>query len=245
MDFNNTSTKDGLIQICEQNLFGDSPFGKISGNPDRLQIFTNFINDAKNRYAIIALTADNSWQFDDTLNTDFPIGVTNLVANQPDYTLNSEQIIIDQVEMLDTTGTIWFPLPEIDERMFPEFNQSLSQWMNNVTGIPIAHAKIGNSIYLYPTPNYSIPGGIKVRFKRAPNYYSATDTTKKTGINRLHDNYLSDYATWKYAFSRGMDGYKVYQDIVVRWENTDIPTFFADRSLEHPTVIRAFPRKSQ
>jgi hypothetical protein len=245
MDFSNTTTKDGLIQICEQNLFGDAPFGTISDNPDRLQIFTNFINDARSRYATIALTADNSWQVDDSTNSDFPIATTDMVANQPDYSLNDEQIIVEQVEMLDTTGTVWRAIPEMDERQFVEFQQSLSQYNNNIAGQPTLHAKIGNSIYFYPTPNYSMAGGIKLRFKRPLNYYAVTDTTKKTGFNRLHDTYLSDYATWKYSLSRGMEIFKTYQPIVVRWEQTDIPTHYADRSLEHPSKLMAITRSAR
>ncbi len=245
MTFNDTATKNGLIQQCEINLFGDNPFGTISGNADRLAIFTNFIDEAYSKYAILALQSDNSWQFDDSNYTDFPIATTDLVANQPDYTLATEHIIIDQVEILDTTGTIWRALPEIDERQFTEYQRSLSQFNNNVPGQPIYHAKIGASIYLFPTPIYSVTNGVKVRFKRAPDFFVVGDTTKEPGFTSLHHTYLSDYATWRYSFSRGMPMYARYQDLVVRWEQADIPAFFADRSLEHPTIMRSKTRRTR
>lgn len=245
MEFSNTTDKNGLLQVCEMNLFGDAPFGKISGNPDRLSIFTALMNDAYSRYVILALMADNSWQFDDSNYTDFPIGTTNLVANQADYTLNTDQIIIEQVECLDPTGQVWQAVPEGDERKFAEYQISESQYFNNVAAIPIFHIKKGNSIVLMPTPSYSITQGLKVRFKRPPSYFVKTDTTKMPGFARLHHTYLTDYATWKYAMSRSMPIYKTFQQIVGRWEADDIPNFYEDRSLEHPTNIRARVRSSR
>lgn len=240
MEFSNTTDKNGIIQMCEMNLFGDAPFGKISGNPDRLKIFTALINDAVGRQAILALMADNSWQFDDNNYTDFPIGTTNLVANQPDYTLNTDQVIIEQVEILDPTGQIWMAVPEADERKFAEYEISESQYFNNVAAVPIFHVKKGNSIVLMPTPSYSVAQGLKVRFKRPPSYFVYTDTTKLPGFNRMLHNYLPDYATWKYAFMRSMPIFKNFQEVVVRWETDTIPNSYEDRSLEHPT--RLVPR---
>lgn len=245
MEFSNTTDKNGLIQTCEMNLFGDSPFGKISNNPDRLAMFTALLNDAYGRLVIIALMADNSWQFDDNNYTDFPIATTNLVANQADYTLNTDQIIIEQVEVLDPTGQVWMAVPEGDERKFAEFKISESQYFNNVAAIPIFHIKKGNSIVFMPTPSYSITQGIKVRFKRPPSYFVKTDTTKKPGFARLLHNYLTDYATWKYAFMRSMPIWRQFQQVVVRWEQDDIPNHFEDRSLEHPTKLQARIRSSR
>lgn len=246
MDFNNILLKNGIIQQIEANLFGDSPFGSISGNPNRLQIITNYINDAYGRYAILALMSDNSWQFDDNNYTDFPIGNTDLIANQPDYTLNNSQVIIDQVEIRDPTNTIWFDVPELDEREFPLNHFSQSQYNNNVAAIPRQHVKKGNSIYLYPTPVYSVPQGLRVRFKRPPSYFVPTDTIKQPGFNRMHQNYLIDYATWKYAMARNMNNIvKMFQPVVIRWEQEDIPNSYNTRSLEKPRRLKSFYRTSR
>lgn len=246
MDFNDTVNKDGLIQNCEINLFGDSPFGTISSNADRLQIFTNFLNEGYSRYGMIALQSDNSWQFDDRNNTDLPIATTNMSANTPDYSLATEHVIIDQVEMLDNTGTVWLPVPEMDERLFAEFKQSLSQYNNNIAGIPQFHAKVGNSLYLYPTPNYSMTNGIKVRFKRAPNLFTTASTTTQPSMPMFHTTYLTDYASAKYAQARlSTEIYNKYQSNVLKWEQVDIPAFYADRSLEKPGKLSAIIRNTR
>jgi hypothetical protein len=241
LQFSDISTaKNGILQQIEINLFGDAPFGAITNNADRLIIMTAIVNQAMNRYAYIALTSDNSWYFDDNNYTDFPVGETDLIAARQDYLLNTSQIEVDQVEILDPTGTIWLSVPQIDERKFAEYKNAESQYMNNTPGQPRVHIKKGNSILLYPIPNYSITlaangkRGIRVRLKRPPSYFLNTDTTKVPGFNSMHDDYLVDYGTWKYAFSRQMPIAAQYASIVVQWEKEKIPLFYNDRSSEHP-----------
>lgn len=245
MEFNDSVSFTGLIQQCEMNLFGDAPFGAISNNPDRLVLFTSLINTAYSRYCILALMADNLWQFDDNNYSDFPIGTTNLIANQPDYTLTNEQVIIEQVEVLDPTGKVWMAVPEGDERKFAEYKISESQYFNNVAAIPIFHIKKGNSILLMPTPSYSVTQGLKVRFKRPPIYYVSTDTTKLPGFNRLHHEYLCDYATWRYSFMRSLAIVAGFGVQVQQWETDSIPKFYATRSIEYQPVMKALQRSSR
>lgn len=246
LPFSDTSTaKSGIVQQVEMNLFGDSPFGAITNNVDRFTIITAIINQAMNRYVYIALTSDNSWFFDDNNYTDFPIGETDLIANRQDYLLNTSQIEIEQLEILDVTGTIWLAVPQIDERSFAQYKNSESQYMNNTPGQPRVHIKKGNSILLYPIPNYSITfanngkRGIRVRFKRPPTYFLITDTTKVPGFNSMHHDYLVDYTTWKYAYSRQMPVASQYAPMVELWEDEKIPNFYNKRSSEHPDKLKA------
>jgi hypothetical protein len=262
MEFSNTSTKNGLVQTCEFNLFGDAGFGKISGNVSRLTIFTMLLNEAYSNYAIIALMADNSWKFDDNNFTDFPVGTTDLINGEADYTLNNEQVEIDQVEVMDPTGTIWQAIPEIDERMFAEYQVSESQYNNNVAAFPRAHVKRGNSIIMFPTPNYSVladapvgplpantvvngQGGVRVRFKRPTSYFVTADTTKKPGFNRMHHTYLTDWTSAKYSSTRGMTKIaNVFAPLVTEWETSKIPKFYRSRSSEAPDKIVPFRRRA-
>lgn len=258
MEFSNTTTKDALIQTCEINLFGDAGFGKISGNASRLEIFTLFLNEAYSNYAIRALMADNSWYFDDNNFVDFPVGTTDLVNGQADYTLNNDQVEIEQVECMDPTGTIWQAIPQLDERAFAEFVISESQYNNNVAAFPRAHVKRGNSLIMFPTPNYSVLknapvgplpantvvnglGGVRARFKRPTSYFSRNDTIKKPGFNRMHHTYLSDYASEKYASTRGMVIAPTFTAKVQVWETDKIPKFYRSRSSEAPVLIQ--PRR--
>jgi len=245
MEFSDPINYNGIIQQCEMNLFGDAPFGSISDNPDRLALFTALINAAYGRYAILALMADNAWQFDDNNYSDFPIATTDLNAGQPDYTLNNNQIIIEQVEVLDPTGKVWLAVPEGDERKFAEYKISESQYFNNVAAVPIFHIKKGNSILLMPTPSYGVPQGLKVRFKRPVNYFVSTDTTKMPGFNRLHHLYLADYASYRYAFMRTLAVAGAFGQAVQVWEQTSIPQFYNSRSVERQHIMRSIQRSSR
>lgn len=244
--FSDTTNKNGLIQWCERDLFGESPYAQISGNAPRLATFTGLINEAYARYAILALMSDNRWQWDDTNNTDLPIGTTNLVSGQADYSFGTDQVIIEQVEVQDSAG-FWHGLSEIDEGLFSQNNFSLSQYLANYGsgGIPWEYQKVANSVFLNPKPNYNLTGGLKIRFKRGPSYFSTTvaspDTTKAPGFTSMHHSYLTDYAVWKYSLSRGLPQASTFGQLVAQWENEKIPEFYDKRSHEHsPRLLSAF-----
>lgn len=246
MVFNDTSNKNGLIQNCEINLFGDNPFGQISGNTSRLAIFTNFLNEAISRYAHLALMSDNNWEWDDRNQTDIPIGTTSIAQGVQDYSVSTEHTIITGVEVKDSSGN-WYSLRELDERFFTENDISISQYTANTTGVPWEYTKVANSIFLFPAPNYSQAASLKVHFKRAPTYYTVSDTTKVQGFSDLQATYLSDYASWKYAASRNLPQSTVNrlrQEIQI-WEEKKIPELYAKRSAEHSKIIRSTYRTSR
>lgn len=244
MQFNNTSDKNGLIQNCEITLFGDAPFGQISGNTSRLAIFTNYLNEAVSRYAHLALMADGNWEWDDRNQTDLPIGTTSITANIQDYAIATEHTIITGVEVKDTAGN-WSALGEIDERYFIENDVSISNFMAGATSIPTNYTKVANSIFLFPTPNYTQATSLKVHFKRAPSYYVSSDTTKEQGFSDIQATYLSDYASWKYASARGLPVANSLRQEIQIWEEQKIPQLYSKRSAEHSKIIRARYRTSR
>jgi hypothetical protein len=244
MQFNDTSGKSGLIQQCEINIFGDSPFGQISSNSNRLAIFTNYINEALSRYASLALMSDYNWEFDDRNQTDLPIGTTTLVAGQLDYSLSTEHAIVTAVEIKDTAGN-WYALQEIDERNFNENDVSISQFAATASGIPIGYRKVANSLMLSPASSYTQAASLRVHFKRAPSYYTVADTTKLQGFTELHATYLSDYATWKYSLLHPKKDSARLRDEITIWEENKIPDFYSKRSAEHSKTLRAVVRSSR
>jgi hypothetical protein len=238
MQFNDTSGKSGLIQQCEINIFGDSPFAQISSNSSRLAIFTNYLNEALSRYASIALMSDYNWEWDDRNQTDLPIGTTTLVSGQRDYSLSTEHAIVTAVEVKDTAGN-WYALEEIDERNFTQNDNSISQYTANGSGTPTGYRKVANSLLLYPTASYTQAASLRVHFKRAPSYYTTADTTKTQGFTELHATYLSDYATWKYSLLHPKKDSARLRDEITIWEESKIPNFYSKRSAEHSKILRA------
>lgn len=185
MPFSETSTKTGLIQDCEQRLFGN--YGEISGNPNKLYEFTARLNRSLDKAVTKILGIDGKWQFDDSNYTDIPIGTTSLVSGQDDYTLNVSHLEILGVSILDSDGNVKVldPIDELDREMKEKLEATTT------TGTPTHYDKKGSSVILFPTPDYSRASGLTVRFQRGPSYFVYTDTTKVPGFASVFHPYIS------------------------------------------------------
>jgi len=121
---------------------------------------------------------DGLWQFDDTNYTDFPIGLTTLVASQQDYTFDSSHLEIEGVSVLDNSG-IWQPLTPIDPS---QMGQDPAEFQKT-DGRPIWYDKQGRSLLLYPAPgsaDVTLASGLKVFFKRTADIYTSAEVTTGT-----------------------------------------------------------------
>ncbi len=210
--FNDTTTKGGLIQVCEDENFSGN-YGDISGNADRLYRFTRLINEGLNRVTFLILQSDGRWQFDDSNNTDLPIGRTDLVTTvgleQQDYSLSVTHLKILGVEVLNAAGS-WVNLQPLDQLDLMNSGNSVSDFLKTA-GMPMYYDKIGNSIFLYPKPlgtAVTSTGGIKVRFQRPPSYFVYTDTTKVPGFNSLYHELVALIASRNYAMSNNFKNAK-------------------------------------
>lgn len=203
--FSDTSTKLGLIQDCEMKLFGDSGYGQISGNTNRLYQFTARINSGQDRFAYLAMTADGRWQWDDTNNTDYPEATTNIVSGQRDYQFALEHMEIEKVLIKDSSG-VWKLLDKTIDTS-DKYDKDARAYLENNTGnsgTPSSYDKRGNTIFLQAIPNYNSTNGLKVIFKRGPNYFVYTDTIKVPGFASIFHDYLSLWASADYASDRTM-----------------------------------------
>ncbi len=236
--FSDTTNNTGLIQYCEQNIFGDTGFGKISGDTSRLQIFTNYFNEAYSRYVTVAMKSDGKWQFDDNNYTDYPAAVTNLVANQQDYQFLTTFLNIIAVEVQNASG-VWYTLSEVDEQEMSNDHVSMSQRFI-VPSQPWMFDRKANSIFLLPAPNYNKTGGLKVKYQRPPSYFIYTDTSKVPGFAETFHEYLANYAIWKYAASKGMPFANTFKNMVDQAEQIEIPDFYSKR--EKDFVKNFYPR---
>lgn len=133
-----------------------------------------------------AIGADRRFQWDDTNHTKLPIGTTNLVAAQSDYSfLTDEQgnaiLNLTRIDILDPSG-IYRQLDPIDQA---EIVGALDEFQRT-DGIPQFYDKIAdNIIRLYPAPSTSVTAGIKFYFQRSASYFTAADTTKAPGVAPL------------------------------------------------------------
>jgi hypothetical protein len=184
MVFSDTTLKQGILEQVRSLMRVDStqyPTAKIVAS----------VNNWLDTITGYAIGADRRFQWDDTNHSKLPIGTTNMVSGQSDYSfLTDEQgnsiITLTRIDMLlnETTDT-WTTLKLIDQndRIFK--NVGLQQAFSS-TGTPEYYDKIAdNIIRLYATPNYSKTNGLKFYFQRTPSYFVATDTTKAPGVSPL------------------------------------------------------------
>lgn len=197
MVFNDTSTKAGLVQKCE--LYTNLGDAGITGNSTLLYQFTGLINDAFDNLMPFLLSWGSVLKWDDSNHTDLPIGTTNIVSGQSDYTIaqddNSLDILnITSVKVLpNANSTQYMDLDEISlESYYATWAISPS---STDVGTPVCWLKRGNTIHLFPQPNYNATAGIKIFFESEQSYFVYTDTTKKAGIPKPFHVMLALYAS--------------------------------------------------
>ena len=147
-------------------------------------------NSALDRFVFLAATANGTWEFDDTNQTDLPIGTTDLFTTQQDYSFASDVLIVEKVLAKDTTG-VWNELKARDITE-PE-TEALWKLTSSSVGVPTMYDKFANSLLLSPIPNYNSTAGLKVVFQRGPSYFASTDTTKAPGIPTIFHTYIPRY----------------------------------------------------
>ncbi len=197
MVYNDTSTKQGILQEIESLVFS-SDYGKITSDTTRLQTFTRYCNQALDKVTTKVLQSDNTWEFDDSSATDLPIGVTDLLPNQQDYSLAVTHLKILGVSIKDQSG-LWIKLEQISPDDMG--NQDRSEFMK-IAGSPIFYDVIGNSVFLYPKPasaNVTLSGGLKVYFQRQLAYFTTSDTTKIAGFPAIFHRLIVLWASYFYC----------------------------------------------
>jgi len=239
MQFNDISTKNGLIQECETWLFG-SNYGAISGDTNNLATFTRLLNHGLNETANLIMQADGRWSYDDTNQTDFPIATTAIVASQQDYQMSTDFLVIEAVEVRKSDGN-YYALSQIDLQDIRRKGLSITEFMDE-DGLPIYYDVRGQSILLYPAPaaaQVTTTAGLKVYYKRNPDYFEAGDTTKQPGIPSLFHDIPALFACAKYAKSNTMSDKARELDAELARRTQELQTHYSKRNIDHKPVIRA------
>lgn len=78
MVFSDTTTNLGILQQVRQ-------FMRVDANQWATSKVVNSVNNYLDTVAGYAIGADRKFQWDDSNHTKLPIGTTNLVANQSEY----------------------------------------------------------------------------------------------------------------------------------------------------------------
>lgn len=200
MQFNDTTGKQGIVQDVYFEVNANSSTYPIAD-------LVRNANVALDNVVTIALEADGQWDFDSTNATDFPIGLTDLMSGQQDYEFDDEFLVIRSVEVCDSNGK-WSKIVPIDIYMM-EKRQSMTDFEEE-NGIPLYYDKIGNSMFLYPAPNYNRrlveegEAGLKVYFQRKMDYFDVSDTVKEAGMPKHLQKYIPLYCSYAYAAAKDL-----------------------------------------
>jgi hypothetical protein len=204
--FNNTTSKAGLIQLCEDNCgFSD---GDISGNPTLFAKFTGYMNLGLDDAWSVILQATGKWHLDDSNFTDYPFITTNLVSGQRDYSFTTDgsgNVILDiyRVMVADPSG-VFHEIHPVDQQATTYETGNSEDTTSffdgkNASGTPTRYSKTGNGIFLDVIPSYNSTGGLKIFINREASYFTTAHTTKMPGFAGLFHTYLSIFASEMYC----------------------------------------------
>lgn len=153
------------------------------------------------------INADGEFQYDDTNYTDLPVGTGTLVNAQEAYSFAAEYLQIEQVSVKNASGD-WQVLDPID---FSDFRNVAIEEYFAATGMPSHYDIVGDTIKLYPAPataSVTLASGLKVRFKRTADLFTAaqvTTGTKEPGLPSTHHVLLAFMAAIPYCMSYKKD----------------------------------------
>ena len=85
MKYSDSTNKTGLVELIRRLTNTDA-------NSYPIADLTADFNSIYDEYVSLALSADDTWQWDDTAQTKLPIATTNIVSGQRDYQFDAENL---------------------------------------------------------------------------------------------------------------------------------------------------------
>lgn len=164
-------------------------FMRVDANQWLISKIVASVNNYLDLVTGYAIGADRRFQWDNTNQTDLPIGTTNLIANQANYSFLTDEdgnqiVTLTRIDIQDPNG-VWRQLKLIDQTDITGFG--LDSTLATPT-LPMYYDKIAdNIIRLYPAPATSVTAGLKFYFQRTSPYFTAASTTQTTGFSALLD----------------------------------------------------------
>jgi len=180
--------------------------------------------------------AYGGWIYDDSNNTDFPIATTQIVSSQQDYSIPSEALTVNDLEVKDSSGN-WYDLKPITSEEIDKLQAEKEFFKTN--GLPIYYLMISGSFKLFPTPNYTQAASLRISFDRGATTFTSGDTTKTPGfVSQFHDAVAVGMAL-EWAREKGLND--LLQGLYADWRRyeLDIKKFYTVRYYEkYPKRIK-------
>ena len=233
MVFSNNSTGAGIVEQARDMM-------RVDSTQWSTQKIVNSCNNWFDKIVGFALATDKRFQWDDTNHTKLPIGTTNLVANQAEYSFAVDEqgnkiITLTRIDVKDSAGN-WTQLKPIDEE---EITVALDEY-EKTAGIPKYYDKIAdNIIKLYPKPVANVTSGLKFYFQRTPSYFVSSDTTKEPGCSPLLHRGFVIASAYDGALTLGLANLQPLS-VEVQREEQKLTEYFSDRNNDEPSKMKPF-----
>lgn len=191
----------------------------------------------------------SGWEFDDSAYTsDLPIATTTLVDQQQNYSIPTNALDIERVEVKGSDGTYVL----LSRKNKEEITHHAMTQFYGTPGFPKYYDILGNSIFLYPAPAASVVtlvSGLKVYLARdisaptIPTSYQSVATSP--GFHIDFHPYISvgcalDYGVRSNYVKEKMDNLKaLYTEY-----QTNMEYYYSQRDRAYPTKLRPARRSS-
>lgn len=175
MVFNDTTNKDGILQVYERKT--DLGYATVTGDTTLLAEATSIANEKNHEVWHNIFMSTGNWQYDDNNNLDLPISTSNLVSGTDSYALPSDALTVQRVECKDENDQ-WYTLTPITKE---EIGSGLDEFMDT-DGQPKYYSLINGVVQIYPASNYASTNGLKIYFDRDSVDFATDDTTKTPGF---------------------------------------------------------------
>jgi hypothetical protein len=203
MPFSNTTNKNGLIQRCEDYTgIGD---GNISGDSTTLLKFTSHINEALYDVIVEIMRAQDSFDWDDSNNTDYPIGTFPLTTNR-DYSLPTSLkfLTLKRVD-ISWDGVNYYRATPVDSSEILVGMGNADHEDAYFDRTQPQYDPKSNGFWLYPrATSADVAAGAKARieFTREFDEFTSADTTQEPGIDRPFHDLVAIGASFKWAVAK-------------------------------------------
>lgn len=164
--------------IQEAERMTDLGYTTVSGDTTKLKEFTSLANNNSHKVWHTIFMSNGNWQYDDANQTDLPQATTNLTSGTAKYALPATALTVQRIEVMDT-NSLWYKLTPITKELLGDMG--VDEFFD-ADGTPTYYRLVGNTIELFPAPNYTQDNSIKVYFDRDSSDFATSDTTKQVGF---------------------------------------------------------------
>jgi len=181
---------------------------------------------ALGRVSAKIMKMDRTWKHvSSNITSTIPVAVKSLVAGQSEYTLATKHVKILRVRIKGKNG-VMKTLTAMDRI-------KQSDDILNSTGEPEFNDKLGYTIILTPTPDYSAAGGIEIEYQPSSDQDLPTisSTVWEPGFNPDFHRLPNLYAAKDYCSLFNRDRLSIILDEIKSMED-DMDAYFESRDID-------------